>query len=395
MLARGLVNALGSKRLVAKAFQLTAQRNFGVSQISLVSQEFEKAKARSTTLKEDPGSDVKLKMYALFKQATVGPCNAPKPSMVDFVGRAKWSAWNELGKLTQADAEKQYIQLIDQLVKEDQGGQEASDAQPAAAAGKFENIITSIEYNSIYKIVLNRPAKYNAITVKMYNEIMQALSEADKNPNVVMAVITGNGKYYCAGNDLDSFGTPEAMKNMKKAAEDGRVLFETFVNSFINFSKPLGAVVNGPAVGISVTLLGLFDLVLASDKATFSTPFTKIAQSPEGCSTYTFPRLMGSLKASEMLIFNRTLSAQEAYERNLVTEVIADAEFQGKAWKKIEEISKLPKESLLASRRLMRDGVKDKLVAVNKKEATDLAGRWVSKEFVTVITQFWSGKRKQ
>ena len=60
----------------------------------------------------------------------------------------------------------------------------------------------------------------------MYNEIMQALSEADKNPNVVMAVVTGNGKYYCAGNDLDSFGTPEAMKNIKKAAEDGRVLFE-------------------------------------------------------------------------------------------------------------------------------------------------------------------------
>ena len=68
------------------------------------------------------------------------------------------------------EAEKKYIQLIDELVKADQGPE--AEAQPA---GKFENIITSIEYNSVYKIVLNRPAKYNAITVKVSGQPLRRL----------------------------------------------------------------------------------------------------------------------------------------------------------------------------------------------------------------------------
>ena len=62
----------------------------------LASKDFEDAKSRLGTLQNDPGNDVKLKLYALFKQATVGPCNTPKPGMMDFVNRAKWTAWSEL-----------------------------------------------------------------------------------------------------------------------------------------------------------------------------------------------------------------------------------------------------------------------------------------------------------
>jgi len=67
------------------------------------SKQFEEAKSRLSSLKEDPGNDVKLKLYALFKQATVGPCNAPKPGMMDFVNRAKWTAWSDLKSLSQVN----------------------------------------------------------------------------------------------------------------------------------------------------------------------------------------------------------------------------------------------------------------------------------------------------
>ena len=91
---------------------------------------------------------------------------------------------------------------------------------------KFQDIQTSIEFNSVYKIVLNRPTKLNAITFRMYNELIEALKEADNNPNILMVVLTGAGDYYCSGNDLTNFSSPEAMKDIKKAAKDGGVLLE-------------------------------------------------------------------------------------------------------------------------------------------------------------------------
>lgn len=382
---------INSHKSLASAFNLIKYENrkFQLSAQNLVSKEFEEAKLKLSNLQEDPGNDVKLKIYALFKQATVGKCNTPKPSMVDFVGRAKWTAWSEL-EMSQTEAEKIYIDTINELVKN-----EAPEvSEDPSSQTQFKNILVSVEYNSIYKIVLNRPTKLNAINIPMYNELIQALNEADKNPNISAVCITGAGDYYCAGNDLTSFTTKEAMQNMKQSAKDGGVLCEAFVNAFINISKPLVAVINGPAVGISVTLLGLFDLVLASNKATFVAPFTKIAQSPEACSSYTFPRMMGHLRAAEFLVFNRKLNAQEALARNMVTEVFPDDEFQVKAWKMVESISKLPKESLREARNILRDGDKELLRQVNKRECDVLVGRWCSSEFVRVMMEFWGKKQK-
>lgn len=93
-------------------------------------------------------------------------------------------------------------------------------------------------------------------------------------------------------------------------------------------------------------------------------------------------------------MFNRKLTAKEALEHNLLTEVIPEAEFQEKAWKKVEMVSKLPKESLSDSRKVLRDGDKETLRQINKKECDILVGRWSSNEFVRVIMEFWGSKQK-
>jgi len=77
--------------------------------------EFKDASSRVTTLKNEPDNNTKLELYALFKQGSVGPCNTKKPGIMDFVGQAKWKSWNALGALSQEEAKKKYIELVNKL----------------------------------------------------------------------------------------------------------------------------------------------------------------------------------------------------------------------------------------------------------------------------------------
>lgn len=348
--------------------------------------EFAKAKERLNTLKEDPGNEVKLKMYALFKQATIGKCNTPKPGMMDMVGKYKWNAWNDLGDMSQDQAQQEYIKIVDELA----GAEPQEPASGQKTSGKYETLAISNE-NGIYKITLNRPSKKNAINLQMYEEWIKALKEAGEDKSVVLAVVTGAGDFYCSGNDLSNFMNipPDGVAAMAVAAGE---LLERFVSAFIDFPKPLIGLVNGPALGVSVTTLGLFDAVYASDRATFHTPFSNLGQSPEGCSSYTFPKFMGTAKASELLLFNKKISAAEAYNRNMVTEVIPDAMFAKETKTKIESFAKLPRESMQFSKQLVRNVEKELLHKVNKEECKLLVERWQSDECMTAIMNFFQQK---
>ncbi|XP_050732669.1 enoyl-CoA delta isomerase 2-like isoform X2 [Eriocheir sinensis] len=365
--------------------------SFGVSQVrwmSGVSPQFEEAKTRLGALKEDPGNETKLKIYALFKQATAGPVTTKRPGMIDFVGRAKWDAWNALGSMTPEEAQKTYIKLVNSLV----GEEETKAAEKAESGQKYNNLIVTCQ-DGLRVITLNRPSKMNAITVEMYNEWIASLEEARDDPDTVVTAITGAGNYYCSGNDLSNF-TNITPDNMHEYSKQSGVLLNRFVSAFIDFPKPLVGVINGPAIGVSVTVLGLFDAVFATDKATFNTPFSNLGQSPEGCSSYTFPKIMGPTRASELLLFNKKITAHEAKDLGLVTEVFPDGSFQQEVWPKIQSYAKLPLKSLVYSKALTRDVEKDILHKVNDAECDRLVERWVSEDCINAITRFFSRKNQ-
>ncbi|XP_010122339.1 PREDICTED: enoyl-CoA delta isomerase 2, mitochondrial [Chlamydotis macqueenii] len=353
--------------------------------------DFEKAQEQLKLLKKDPGNETKLKLYALFKQATEGPCSSPKPGMLDFVKKAKWDAWNSLGNLSQDNARQKYTELVSSLVSAESTGHKEDASPEESRHDGYETILVTTK-NNITKIMFNRPNKKNAINHKMYREIMKALEEAGKDDSTI-AVITGNGDYYSSGNDLTNF-TNIQPSEMEKMAEDGAVLLKEFVGHFIDFPKPLIAVVNGPAVGICVTVLGLCDIVYASDRATFHSPFSQLGQSPEGCSSYLFPKIMGLAKANEMLLFNKKLTAAEACAQGLVTEVFPDRTFQKEVWARLEAYASLPKNSLVVSKQLLRSIDKEKLHAVNSKECEVLKERWLSDECINAIVSFFQKKSK-
>ncbi|CAB1349452.1 unnamed protein product [Coregonus sp. 'balchen'] len=351
-------------------------------------EQFNHAKSQMGTLKEDPGNEAKLKIYALFKQATQGPCNTPKPGMLDFVGKAKWDAWKSLGSVAQEDARQQYVDLIDTLLAAEGP---AVATQPTGSAATFNTLLVSTEDN-ITTIRLNRPQKKNAITVEMYNEIIKALEQAGKDDSVI-TVITGSGDFYCSGNDLTNF-TQIPEGGIEQMAKNSGELLREFVKAFIDFPKPLIAVINGPAVGVSVTLLGLFEIVYATERATFHTPFSQLGQSPEGCSSYTFPKMMGNAKASEMLLFNKKLTATQACAQGLVTEVFPDSSFQTEVATRLKAYAKLPRNSLALSKQLIRGTEKERLHTVNDQEVERLVERWLSDECMQAIMSFFQAKAK-
>lgn len=189
------------------------------------------------------------------------------------------------------------------------------------------NSLVTLSPEGILTIMINRPKQLNSTNDWLYLEIVDALQAAKASDDVKIVVITGEGtKAFCAGADLaqgfDSFVGP--LKSMRGSYHDpvGR-----FMSAVIAFPKPLVAAVNGVAVGVGVTMLPLCDFVYCVPHATFATPFSQLAVTPEFCSSVTFSRVMGPTVANEMLFLGRKLSAEEAKQVRLVGEILPEKDF--------------------------------------------------------------------
>lgn len=237
-----------------------------------------------------------------------------------------------------------------------------------SSQSQYEHLSVTCE-DGLRIITFNRPEKKNALNEKMFEEIVVALKEAAEDPDTRITATTGAGTVYTAGNDKGNFRTMP----MPQIAD----LLIRHMGAFIDFPKPLVAVINGHAVGAGVTLLPLFDAVYATEKAVFFTPFSSLGIVAEGCSTYTFPMLMGQLKAAELLLFEKRVTAAEAHKLGLVTEVFPDKTFQEEVWPRVRAMTKLPIKSLVYSKALCRDPHRETLHKVNAEECKRVTERLV------------------
>uniref|UniRef100_A0A0X3Q4C6 ACB domain-containing protein n=1 Tax=Schistocephalus solidus TaxID=70667 RepID=A0A0X3Q4C6_SCHSO len=153
--------------------------------LSSVPNTFEEAKLALSKLRKEPDNDIKLKIYALFKQATEGNCTKQRPGRLDFINFAKWQAWSDLGKMTTKVASESYIKLIKQLLESESPSSAASDHAPTS------EIDRQVDDTGVMRLTLNRPSKKNAITWTMYEDWMSMLNKAAEDANVKMVVITG------------------------------------------------------------------------------------------------------------------------------------------------------------------------------------------------------------
>ncbi|XP_057349921.1 enoyl-CoA delta isomerase 2-like isoform X1 [Manis pentadactyla] len=128
--------------------------------------DFENSVNRVKLLKKDPGNEAKLKLYALCKQATEGPCNTPKPSVFDLINKAKWDAWNSLGSLSKETARQNYVDMVSSL---NSSSESSSQIKPGADGEQpgYETLVVTSQ-DGITKIMLNRPTKKNAISTQIF-----------------------------------------------------------------------------------------------------------------------------------------------------------------------------------------------------------------------------------
>lgn len=187
--------------------------------------------------------------------------------------------------------------------------------------------ITLEQSGPIARLTLNRPDAANGMNDTMTRELADAAALCDTAATKVV-ILTGSGRFFCAGGDLKSFATaPDRGRHIKAVAD----ALHRAISTFSRMDAVLITAVNGTAAGAGFSLAVTGDLVLAAESASFTMAYTKVGLSPDGSSSYFLPRLIGIVKTKELMLTNRTLSAQEASQWGLVTEVVPDDELVDRA----------------------------------------------------------------
>ncbi|MEQ8486342.1 MAG: crotonase/enoyl-CoA hydratase family protein [Pseudomonadales bacterium] len=181
--------------------------------------------------------------------------------------------------------------------------------------------------DGILTLTLSRPEKLNAFTRDMLTEMLDAFDRADADDDVRAIIVTGEGRAFCAGADLSSGGNTfnadgRGDRESGPHPDGGGIL----TLRIYELKKPIIAAINGPAVGVGVTMTLPMDIRLAADVAKFGFVFARRGIVPEACSSYFLPRVVGINQALEWCYSGRVFPAQEAFERGLVRSLHAKDE---------------------------------------------------------------------
>ena len=185
----------------------------------------------------------------------------------------------------------------------------------------YSEILYDVE-DGVLTITMNRPEKLNAFTGTMMSEMIDAFDRSDADDSIRAVIVTGAGRAFCAGADLGAGGTTfnaDARADRPKGLNrDGGGLLTLRI---FESKKPVIAAVNGPAVGIGVTMTLAMDIRLAADVARFGFVFARRGIVPEACSSWFLPRVVGISRALEWTYSGRVFPADEALAGGLVRSV--------------------------------------------------------------------------
>jgi enoyl-CoA hydratase/carnithine racemase len=244
--------------------------------------------------------------------------------------------------------------------------------------------ILSRQEGNILVLSFNRSEKMNALTRSMYAGLAKGLNDAAGDFGIRAVIITSESLHFTAGNDISDFMDNPPTSDSSEVSQ--------FLESLLNFPKPLIAAVKGNAVGVGTTMLLHCDVVVASPTAKFSMPFASLGLVPEAGSSLLFPQLVGYQRAARIFMTGESFDAPSAVEMGLATSIENDP--LAEAMKIAQQIGEQPPQAIINTKALLKARSHDAVAAVMKAEFEIFAMALQSDEAMEAFMKFMSKKGK-
>lgn len=239
--------------------------------------------------------------------------------------------------------------------------------------GPYEHLLIDTSPEGVRTISLNRPEKLNAVNVRLSEEVLQAINEASADDAVRVIVITGAGRGFCAGLDLDpaNVSRERVLSAKSRAAKlDELGWVGRWVLTITGCDKPVIAAINGPAAGAGLGLALACDIRLMKADAKVTTGYIRRGLSPDAGVSYMLPRLIGTSRATELIMTARDIDAEEAERIGLVSRVLPATGFEQGVAQYAAQLAGGPPIALALTKRLLVASPDTELTTQLKNELT-------------------------
>lgn len=220
----------------------------------------------------------------------------------------------------------------------------------------MSEILTKLE-GGVLEITFNRPSVFNSFNRTMALALQQALDDAEKNDEVRCIVLIGEGKAFCAGQDLAEVMDPDGPELTKIVREH----YNPIIERIRNIEKPFIAAVNGVAAGAGANIALACDICVAKESANFIQAFSKIGLIPDSAGTFFLPRIVGFQKASALAMLADKVTAEEAERMGMIYAFYADGIFDQEVAKLAVKLAQLPTKGLGLTKRALNASMTNNL----------------------------------
>lgn len=250
----------------------------------------------------------------------------------------------------------------------------------------FSHLVISTSAAGVRTITLDRPERLNAVNPRLAEELPAALADAAADDDVRVVVITGAGRGFCAGLDLQD---PALLDQSRRAGRlDDMGWVGRWVLAIAGCEKPVIAAVNGPAAGAGFGLAIATDIRLVSSAATFTAGYVRMGLSPDAGVTYHLPRLIGLGPATEILLTGRDVPAEEARSLGLAAAVLPADGFADAVADHADRLAAGPPVGLALTKRLLRQSLDTALIPQLRDELTHVKTTFASDDAQRAIAAF-------